>query len=307
MRSPTTTCRWWRSRRRPAALKEGGTATFTLTRAGDLAVPLSVPVRVGELGAFLSGTAPSPVAFAAGAATAAFAVATEDDAVDEADGAVTAEIIGGDGHRAGAAARATVAVADDDVRGVRILETALTIREGGSGLCPVVLTSEPTAPVTFSAVMPAGAEITMAPPALRFTPANWSQKQVVTVRALHDADAVADDPLVLAHTVKGGDYEGLAAPVVTVTITEDDVSGVKVSETALTLAEGDAGTYTVVLDTEAGRRGDGGRGGTRGCGDHDGPFAADLHDGDLEHGTDGDGDRDPGRRCRGRPSGDPGA
>ncbi len=234
----------------PAALKEGGTATFTLTRAGDLAVPLSVPVRVGELGAFLSGTAPSPVAFAAGAATAAFAVATEDDAVDEADGAVTAEIIGGDGHRAGAAARATVAVADDDVRGVRILETALTIREGGSGLCPVVLTSEPTAPVTFSAVMPAGAEITMAPPALRFTPANWSQKQVVTVRALHDADAVADDPLVLAHTVKGGDYEGLAAPVVTVTITEDDVSGVKVSETALTLAEGDAGTYTVVLDTE---------------------------------------------------------
>ena len=234
----------------PAALKEGGTATFTLTRAGDLAVPLSVPVRVGELGAFLSGTAPSPVAFAAGAATAAFAVATEDDAVDEADGAVTAEIIGGDGHRAGAAARATVAVADDDVRRVRILETALTIREGGSGLCPVVLTSEPTAPVTFSAVMPAGAEITMAPPALRFTPANWSQKQVVTVRALHDADAVADDPLVLAHTVKGGDYEGLAAPVVTVTITEDDVSGVKVSETALTLAEGDAGTYTVVLDTE---------------------------------------------------------
>ncbi len=234
----------------PAALKEGGTATFTLTRAGDLAVPLSVPVRVGELGAFLSGTAPSPVAFAAGAATAAFAVATEDDAVDEADGAVTAEIIGGDGHRAGAAARAAVAVADDDVRGVQILETSMTITEGGSGFCPVVLTSEPTAPVTFSAILPAGAEITMAPPALRFTPANWSQVQVVTVRAFHDADAVADDPVVLAHTVKGGDYEGLAAPVVTVTIAEDDVSGVKVSETALTLAEGGGGTYTVVLDTE---------------------------------------------------------
>ena len=54
----------------------------------------------------------------------------------------------------------------------------------------------------------------------------------------------------LTHTVTGGDYEGVAAADVEVTITEDDTTGVTISVTALELAEGDAQSYTVVLDTE---------------------------------------------------------
>ena len=130
------------------------------------------------------------------------------------------------------------------------IETDMTLPEGGSGLCPVVLTSEPTAPVTFAVAVPTGADIEIIPSVLTFTSANWNKTQTLTVRALQDADAVADEPVRLVHAVRGGDYDGLSVPTVTVTITEDDTPGVTVSETKVTVGEGDSGTYTVVLDTQ---------------------------------------------------------
>ena len=59
--------------------------------------------------------------------------------------------------------------------------------------------------------------------------------------------------MTLSHAVTGAsEYAAIAAavPSVSVTITDDDTAGVTVSETSLTIEEGDSGTYTVVLDTE---------------------------------------------------------
>ena len=47
----------------PAAVEEGQTATFTLTRVGDLTVPLTVPVDVTERGAFLADGTPTEATF----------------------------------------------------------------------------------------------------------------------------------------------------------------------------------------------------------------------------------------------------
>ena len=69
------------------------------------------------------------------------------------------------------------------------------------------------------------AELTIAPERLEFTPARWwdAHAQEVTLTAEQDSDALADVPVQLAHTASGGGYDGVAAPVVTVTIVEDDV------------------------------------------------------------------------------------
>ena len=64
---------------------------------------------------------------------------------------------------------------------------------------------------------------------MTFTADNWNTPQTVTVTAAQDADAVADELVGLTHTVSGGDYEGVAAANVEVTITEDDTPSVTIS------------------------------------------------------------------------------
>ena len=233
----------------PAAVAEGETVTFTLTRVGDLTVPLTVPISVTERGAFLADEAPTEATFATDATTT-LRVATDDDERDEVDGAVMATIAAGATHRVGDAASATVPVTDNDVRGVTVTPTALTIPEGDSASYTVVLTSEPTADVTVAVQVPEGAEVAVDETELTFTADNWNQAQTVAVTAAHDDDAVADEPVMLTHAVNGADYEGQAAASVEATITEDDSPGVTVSKTALTIIEGDEASYTVVLDTE---------------------------------------------------------
>ena len=234
----------------PAAVEEGGTVTFTLTRMGDLTVPLTVLVDVTERGAFLADGTPTEAMFDVDAEMATLLVAIDDDERDEADGAVTATITDGATHRAGDAASATVPVADNDERGVTVTPTEVMIPEGDSASYTAVLTSEPTADVTVAIQVPEDADVAVNQTALTFTADDWNTPQRVTVTAHHDADAVADEPVMLTHPVTGGDYEGVTAENVEVTITEDDTTGVTISVTALELAEGDAQSYTVVLDTE---------------------------------------------------------
>jgi hypothetical protein len=180
-----------------------------------------VPVQVTERGVFLTDEVPTAATFAANAATATLLVTTDDDGHVEANGSVTATITSG-AYQIGDAASATVVVIDNDVRGVTVTPTALTIREGSSSSYMVGLDTEPTADVTVAVQVPEGAEISVTPTALTFTTANWNAKQLVVVTAAQDDDTVADDPLTIRHAVSGGDYGAAIAPSVVVTILEDD-------------------------------------------------------------------------------------
>ena len=82
--------------------------------------------------------------------------------------------------------------------------------------------------------------------ALTFTTGNWDTAQTVTVTAAEDADG-ANDSVTLTHTAAGGEYAGERADLA-VTVVDDD-RGIVLSETALSVGEGDAAgeTYTVKL------------------------------------------------------------
>jgi hypothetical protein len=112
---------------------------------------------------------------------------------------------------------------DDDQRAVIAAPLALNVPEGGAGSYTVVLGAQPTGPVTVTPTV-ASAELTPTPAQLRFTPADWRAAQTVTVTAVHDEDAVADAPVQVAHTARGGGYRGTAEAPIWVTIIEDDVS-----------------------------------------------------------------------------------
>ena len=216
----------------PTAVEEGETVTFVLARIGDLTVPLTVPVSVTERGAFLADGAPSEATFAANEAVITLPVATVDDEVDEVNGLVMATIADGATHRVGDMGSATVPVTDDDVRGVTVTPTALTIPEGTSVSYTIVLTSELTADVTVAVQVPEDAEVAVDETALTFTAENWNQAQTVTVTAAHDDAAVVDDPVTIRHTVSGDDYDAVAIASVEVTIIEDDAPTISIADAA---------------------------------------------------------------------------
>ena len=113
-----------------AAVQEGQAARFTVTRTGHATEPLTVTVEVTETGSVIAGTVPVRVSFEANVRTATLVVATEDDTIDEPDGAVTAAIVAGGGYVTMDPASATVTISDNDaapaltIADARVLESA---------------------------------------------------------------------------------------------------------------------------------------------------------------------------------------
>ena len=138
--------------------------------------------------------------------------------------------------------------------GVTLSRQALTVPEGGSNTYEVVLGHQPTGDVTVTVTVDdtANNDVTTEEGSLVFTTANWNEPQTVTVRAAEDDDALTDSGVTISHTVGGANYEGVIAPGLTVTITENDADGVTISPTTLTVTEGDAAgaSYTVVLTSQ---------------------------------------------------------
>ena len=175
----------------------------------------------------------------------------DDNAVDETVRLTHTATVGEDGDEVTLRnATVTVSVDDNDDQRVRLAPdpATLTIAETESETYTVVLTSKPTATVTVDVGGISG-EITVSPSRLFFVPDAWATAQTVTVYTGEDFDAV-DDTATLTHTVRGGDYTGVPAKSVEVTVTDDDEEGVTVSTTALAVVAGTSDTYTVVLDTQ---------------------------------------------------------
>ena len=177
-------------------------------------------------------------------------VTTGEDA-DGANDAVTLTHTAAGGEYAGETADLGVTVVDDD-RGIVLSETALSVGEGDAAgeTYTVKLAALPSETVTVTVTGQANTDLTLTglsgTNALTFTAGNWDTAQTVTVKAGQDADG-ADDSVTLTHTAAGGEYAGETADLA-VTVVDDD-RGIVLSETALSVGEGDAAgeTYTVKL------------------------------------------------------------
>ena len=186
---------------------------------------------------------------------------------------------------------------------ITVSPTALTVTEENTtgDSYTVVLDSRPTADVTVTVAGHSGTDVTPDPGTLTFTTSNWDTVQTVMVTAGDDADT-ANDAVTLTHSAASTDtgYSGITIDGVAVTVTDNDAAkGVTVSTTALTVTEDWRQHDRGQLHGGAGQRTDGDGHGdgrrARGHGRDPDPGHPDLHDVELGHGPDGDGDR--GRRC----------
>ena len=136
------------------AITEGGEARFTLsaTPAPAPGTSLSVSVSVSQRGdvASASQTGPRTVVVDE-SGTASFSVSTEDDAIDEPDGAVTATVGTGNGYTPHASSNsAEVTIRDNDLPVVTIEAVEESISEGGAARFTVRATPAPAPGTSLS-------------------------------------------------------------------------------------------------------------------------------------------------------------
>ena len=146
-------------------------------------------------------------------------------------------------------------VTDDDARGLRISESSLFVPENGMAAYTVALTTQPTGPATVSVSIAGGGILVDVDPAagnqtaLRFTATDWATAKPVTVSFGNDQDTNSEVGL-LSHAAAGADYTGVTGQNVTLQITDDDVAGLRVTPTTLTIPEGGTAVYTVRLHVQ---------------------------------------------------------
>ena len=136
-----------------------------------------------------------------------------------------------------------------DPRGITVTPSEVTvIEEDATGSSyEVVLTRQPSDPVTVTVSGTSGTEVTATPSTLTFTTANWDTPRSVAVTAGADANN-QNEEVTLTHRASGGGYDSVLTKDVWVTVRDND-PGVSVSPSRVTVNEEDAtgGSYEVVL------------------------------------------------------------
>ena len=178
------------------------------------------------------------------------ASAAEDDDAIHGSATINHAVSGGD-YAGVTASSVTATEADNDTAGVTVAPTTLTVTEGSSAKYSVALDTKPSAEVTITVSLASGSDedITVDETLLTFTPENWSTAQEVTASAAEDDDAT-DGSATIAHAISGGDYGSVSVSSVTATESDNDMAGVTVTPTALSVTEGSSEKYSVALDTK---------------------------------------------------------
>lgn len=208
----------------------GGAYAVTVTAEYDAAADTrAIPVRItvdpgsAEGRRDFEGVEYFVVTISAGqtAASGMFTLEPIDDHVDEDDEtiAINGEIIAGPVQDAYPVAGTTVTIMDNDTRGIVVGASALTIEQGGIGSYEIVLTSRPTDRVDIEVLAPEGSGIFVGQDRYVFASHSWDDSKTVRVRVREDA-GITSAPVLLTHRVSGGDYEGMAADDVAITIVE---------------------------------------------------------------------------------------
>ena len=214
----------------PERVPEARRTLLTVTAQLNKA-PQAAPVTVTI--ALQAGTALAPADFAAVAnvtltipmgarsGTRVLTLTPVNDRVDEDDETVRLSATTG-ASLALVPALLQVTIEDDDERGLELSRRSLTVTEEGSASPYTVrLTSQPTGPVTVFTTVSRDTEVTVRPPSLSFTTANWNTRQELMVAAAHDPDG-DDERAIITHRASGADYGAASAVALTVTVNDND-------------------------------------------------------------------------------------
>jgi alpha-tubulin suppressor-like RCC1 family protein len=243
----------------PGGLGKQGSLTFMRTGATTASLPVNysisgTAINGGDYTA-LSGSAIIP----AGSSSVTITINPLDDQVAESTETVNLTLASAPGYNIGAANMGTVRIGDNDVAGVVVSVTSglITTEAGGTASFNVRLTSQPTANVSINFISSNGAEGSISPTTLTFTPsggAAWNFPQTVTITGVNDF--VQDGNIGYQINNGGaissdGFYSGKTVSQVLVTNQDNDVAGFTVSAiSGATTEAGTTATFTIRLTSQ---------------------------------------------------------
>ena len=166
---------------------------------------------------------------------------------DGADESGTVNLTAAGGEFEGKTGSVAVAISDAGTPALKFSDPTLNIDEGRSATYTVWLATGPSSTVSV-AITSDNPEVTLDNQALMFGVGDWNQPQRITVSAREDDDALPDKAM-LAHEASGGGYESVTGTVA-VNVIENDTPGLTITPPAITVVEGERGTYRVALETE---------------------------------------------------------
>ena len=236
------------------SVAEGATVTVTVALDVDPERTVVIPITTANQGGATGGDymgVPADVTFNSGDTSMTFEItATDDSAVDGGEsvklgfGTLPAKV------SAASPDETVVSITDNDVAGVTVSPTTVTVAEGATAIYRVKLNTLPAGAVTVTINDPAdNTDVTADTPSLSFDSTNWDTFQDVTVRAAEDGDA-EDDTATVTHTVSG--YGTVTtADSVSVTVTDNEPAvELSFGLAAYSVAEGATVTVTVALDVD---------------------------------------------------------
>ncbi len=217
-------------------ITEGANGVFGVSLAFNPVTPVTVTIVSGDTGAV--SVTPATLTFtAANFATAQNVTVNAEQDADLANEAVTVTLTSPVAPNVDVA----VTVNDDDTQGLRLTQTTVALSEGRLTTVGVNLAFAPAADVTVTVASADAGAVTAGPATLTFTPANFSIPQLITLTAVQDDDT-ADESV--AVTLTGG---GATPSTITVTVDDDDLQGLVLSQTVVGLTEGGTATFDVSL------------------------------------------------------------
>ena len=226
-------------------VSEGSSGVYTVTLNTDPDGPVTITPTSGDGGAV--GVSPASLTFTTSdwdmAQTVTVTGVEDDDANNET--VTIRHSVSGDGSVTAAGA-VTVTVTDTDTAGVSVSPARVSTAEGEAATYTLVLDTLPDGPVTITPTSADNGAVSVSPASLTFTTSDWDMSQTVTVTGVQDDDANGET-VTIRHRVSG--YGSVTAADVTVNVADDDTAGVSVSPTRVSTTEGEAATYTLVLDT----------------------------------------------------------
>jgi hypothetical protein len=151
----------------------------------------------------------------------------------------------------------TAKVTDNDTAGIIVTASDgdTTVSESGStDSFTVVLNARPTGTVTIDVLTDSHCSVDTS--TLTFTTDNWSTPQNVTITATDDHEAQGRHTSIIIFNVTSTDvvFSGIAVTPVAVTIDDDDIAGITISESSDSTVVNEQGatsdSFSVVLDTK---------------------------------------------------------
>ena len=203
-----------------ANITEGGDATFTVTATPSPSADLDVTVDVSQSGDYASTGSQTVTIPTTGSQT--LTVTTTDDAIDEANGSVTATISTGTGYTvSSSASAATVAVSDDDIPEISITAgTAIT--EGGDATFTITATPTPSADLDVTVEVSQSGDYASTGSQTVTIPSTGSQ--TLTVTTTDDANDEPDGSVTATISTGSGYTISSSASAATVAVSDDDAS-----------------------------------------------------------------------------------